>query len=103
MKADLKYHGSQNHLDQGDSRWVQSNRRFLRVQFGYPTGLWGNIVGKIMTYTPSNQDRSHWTISLLAIKADDQLLEVGFGLGFVIELVSKMGSEGLIVGVDHVR
>jgi ubiquinone/menaquinone biosynthesis C-methylase UbiE len=54
-----------------------------------------------MTYTPSNQDRIHWTISLLDIKPDDRLLEVGFGPGFAIKLVSKMVSDGLIVGVDH--
>jgi SAM-dependent methyltransferase len=101
MKEALKSLGSQNPSDHGDSRWVQAIRRFLRAQFGRPTGFWGNIVGKIMTYTPSNQDRIHWTISLLDIKPDDRLLEVGFGPGFAIELVSKMISEGFIVGVDH--
>ena len=94
MKVASPYPGFQN-------RRVQAIRRFLRAQFGRPTGFWGNIVGKIMTYTPSNQDRIHWTLSLLNIKSDDRLLEVGFGPGFAIELVSKMASEGLIVGVDH--
>ncbi len=101
MKEALKYPGSQSQPDHGDSKLVQSIRRFLRAQFGRPTGFWGNIVGKIMTYTPSNQHRIHWTISLLDIKPDDRLLEVGFGPGFAIELVSKMVSEGFIVGVDH--
>jgi cyclopropane fatty-acyl-phospholipid synthase-like methyltransferase len=101
MKEALKYPDSQNQPDHGDSRWVQSIRPFLRAQFGCPTGFWGHIVGKIMTYTPSNQERIHWTISLLNIKPDDRLLEVGFGPGFAIELVSKMASEGFIVGVDH--
>jgi trans-aconitate methyltransferase len=101
MKEALKYPGSQNQPDHVDSKLVQSIRRFLRAQFGHPTGFWGNIVGKIMTYTPSNQDRIHWTISLLDIKPDDRLLEVGVGPGFAIELVSKMASKGLIVGLDH--
>jgi SAM-dependent methyltransferase len=101
MKAASKYSGSQNQPDHGDSRWVQSIRRFLRAQFGRPTGFWGNIVGKIMTYTPSNQDRIHWTISLLDIKPGERLLEVGFGPGFAIELASKIASEGFIAGVDH--
>jgi ubiquinone/menaquinone biosynthesis C-methylase UbiE len=101
MKAVLKHSGSQNQPDHSDSRWVQSIRRFLRAQFGRPTGFWGDIVGKIMTYTPSNQDRIHWTISLLDIKPDDRLLEVGFGPGFAIELASKIASKGFIAGVDH--
>ena len=94
MKVASQYPGLQN-------RGGQAIRRFLRAQFGRPTGFLGNIVGKIMTYTPSNQDRIHWTLSLLDIKSDDRLLEVGFGPGFAIELVSKMASKGLIVGVDH--
>src|SRR5262247_3196461 len=85
MNAALKYLGSQNQPDHG-SRWIQFIRRFLRAQFGRPTGFWGNIVGKIMTYRPSNQERIHWTISLLNITPADRLLEVGFGPGFAIEL-----------------
>jgi len=103
MKTTLKYPGLQNQPDHGESRgWLfQTIRRFLRAQFGRPTGFWGNIVGKIMARTPSNQDRIHWTISLLDIKPDDRILEIGFGPGIAIELVSKIASEGFIVGVDH--
>jgi ubiquinone/menaquinone biosynthesis C-methylase UbiE len=54
-----------------------------------------------MVHTPSNQDRIHWTISLLNIKPDDRILEVGFGPGFAIEFISKIASEGFIAGVDH--
>lgn len=103
MKAALKYPGLQNQPDQGESRgWLfQSIRRFLRAQFGHPTGFWGNIAGKIMARTPSNKDRIQWTISLLDIKPDDRILEIGFGPGFAIELISKIASEGFIAGVDH--
>lgn len=54
-----------------------------------------------MALTPSNQKRIRWTISLLDIKPDDRLLEIGFGPGFAIELISKIASEGFIAGVDH--
>ena len=54
-----------------------------------------------MAYRPSNQDRIRWTISLLNIKPDDRLLEIGFGPGFAIELVSKITSEGFVAGIDH--
>jgi ubiquinone/menaquinone biosynthesis C-methylase UbiE len=59
------------------------------------------MVGKIMTYTPSNQERIRWTLSLLDIRPNDRLLEVGFGPGFAIELASQMASEGFIAGIDH--
>lgn len=54
-----------------------------------------------MTHTPSNQDRIHWTISLLNIRPDDRVLEIGFGPGFAIELISKIASKGFIAGIDH--
>ena len=99
----LKYPGLRNQPDYGENRGglVQSIRRFLRAQFGRPTGFLGSIAGKIMAYTPSNQDRIRWTISLLNIKPDDRLLEIGFGPGLAIELVSKIASEGFIAGIDH--
>lgn len=103
MKAALKYPGLQKQPDHGESRGrvVQAIRRFLREQFGHPTGFWGSIVGKIMAYRPSNKDRIRWTISLLNIKPDDRLLEIGFGPGFAIELASRVATEGFIAGVDH--
>jgi SAM-dependent methyltransferase len=103
INLSLKYPGLQNQPDNGENRgWLhQSIRRFLRAQFGRPTGFWGNIAGKIMAYTPSNHDRIRWTISLLDIRPDDRLLEIGFGPGFAIELISKIASEGFIAGVDH--
>ena len=103
INAALKYPGLQNQPDNGENQgWLhQSTRRFLRAQFGCPTGFWGSIAGKIMAYTSSNQDRIRWTTSLLDIKPNDRLLEIGFGPGFAIELVSKIASEGFIAGVDH--
>jgi ubiquinone/menaquinone biosynthesis C-methylase UbiE len=76
-------------------------RRFLRAQFGCPTGFWGNIAGKIMAGASSNQKRINWTISLLDLNPNDRVLEIGFGPGFAIELASKIASEGLIAGIDH--
>ncbi|MHC4265878.1 MAG: methyltransferase domain-containing protein, partial [Planctomycetota bacterium] len=54
-----------------------------------------------MAYTPSNEERVQWTISLLNISPNDRVLEIGFGPGFAIELISKIATEGLVVGVDH--
>ncbi len=88
--------GSENH-----GRFVQTIRRLLRAQFGQPTGLLGNVAGRIMACTPSNRDRIHWTISLLDVKPHDRVLEIGFGPGVAIELVSKIATGGFVAGIDH--
>jgi len=99
----VKYPGLQHQADEGKSRGLlfQAVRRFLRAQFGRPTGLWGALVGKIMLHTPSNHDRTLWAISLLDIQPTDRLLEIGFGPGIAIELASGMATRGVVAGVDH--
>lgn len=101
--AALKYPGLQNQPDDGErpSWLLQPLKRFLRTQFSCPTGIWGYLAGKIMAWTPSNKDRIRWTISLLEVKPSDRLLEIGFGPGFSVELVSKIASKGFVAGVDH--
>jgi SAM-dependent methyltransferase len=103
MKGALQYPGLQHQPHHGARQgWLfHTIRRFLRAQFGRPTGFWGNIAGKIMARAPSNQERIQWTIALLDIKPDDRILEIGFGPGVAIELASKIASEGFIAGVDH--
>lgn len=54
-----------------------------------------------MARDASNRDRIHWTLSLLDIRPNDRVLEVGFGPGFAIEQVGRMATKGSIVGVDH--
>jgi SAM-dependent methyltransferase len=99
----LRYPGIENQPDEGRKVGAlrRSVQRFLRSQFGRPTGFWGNIAGMIMVNTRSNKERIHWTISLLDIRPRDRLLEIGFGPGYAIELVNKIASEGFVAGVDH--
>jgi len=80
---------------------LQNVRKFLRAQFGRPTGIWGHVVGGIMARTPSNLERSQWTIGLLDLKPTDRVLEIGFGPGLAIEAASRMVTQGVIMGVDH--
>jgi SAM-dependent methyltransferase len=81
--------------------FVQAIRRFLREQFGHPTGFLGSIAGKIMAHRPSNLDRGRWVVSLLEIAPSDRVLEVGFGPGTAIEMVSAITTEGFVAGIDH--
>ncbi len=73
----------------------------LISQFMKPTGVIGNLAGYVMAHRPSNRERIVWTISILKIKPDDRILEIGFGPGVAIEQISKITKDGIIVGIDH--
>ncbi|MCI0453700.1 MAG: class I SAM-dependent methyltransferase [Candidatus Dadabacteria bacterium] len=70
-------------------------------QFGCPRGFWGSVAGLVMTYNPSNKERMRWTISLLGIRKNDRVLEIGFGPGVAIEEIGKITTVGFIAGIDH--
>jgi ubiquinone/menaquinone biosynthesis C-methylase UbiE len=82
-------------------QFLQPLKRFLRMQFGHPEGLCGHLAGLMMARTPSNMERISWTLSLLDLKPNDRILEIGFGPGISIELLAKLITRGLIVGIDH--
>ncbi len=73
----------------------------FRAQFGKPTGFWGTVAGWIMANRPSNRERNVWVVSLLNIQPSDHVLEIGFGPGLAIELMSKLATDGQVVGIDH--
>ncbi len=102
-RAPVRYPGLQNQPDHGKSYGPigLALRRFLRAQFGRPAGLWGNVVGRIMAGSPSNLDCIRWTLRLLDVKPNDRILEVGYGPGIAIQLLSQVISGGFIVGIDH--
>jgi SAM-dependent methyltransferase len=103
MQSVLRYPGLENQPDRAEQQgWLRHVlKRFLRAQFGQPTGVFGDLVGRIMARTPSNLERIDWTISLLDVKPTDRVLEVGMGPGVAVELVSALASQGYVVGVDH--
>ncbi len=67
-------------------------------QFGNPTGLMGNLAGKILA--ANNKERTDWVLSFMDVKPDDKILEIGYGPGLAIEKLEKKIKNGLIVGVD---
>jgi ubiquinone/menaquinone biosynthesis C-methylase UbiE len=73
----------------------------IRAQFGRPSGFWGHIVGWIMATRSSNRRRNAWAISLLEIQRRDHVLEIGFGPGVAVSMVSRMAVEGYVCGLDH--
>ncbi len=102
-KVTAKYPGLQHQPGNSEhwGRFRQSIRAFMRSQFGCPTGVWGEIVGRLMAYAPSNQERIEWTIAQLGLRPSDRVLEVGFGPGYAVEKAHKLLPHGFIAGVDH--
>ena len=72
-----------------------------RAQFGRPTGLWGRAAGLLMAHRPSNRRRNAWAVSLLDVRRDDRVLELGFGPGLAIRELSHIAAEGYVCGIDH--
>src|SRR5690606_29957451 len=70
----------------------------LRSQFKKPEGLLGSIAGMLMTIF--GKEKNKWTLSLLNLKQDDHVLEIGFGPGIGIEIASKIIQNGKIIGID---
>ncbi len=67
-------------------------------QFAHPEGLLGRFVGMILAL--KNRQRNAWTISMLDIQPDDQVLEIGFGPGQAIQEVVKLTPNGFVAGID---
>lgn len=71
---------------------------FLAGQHGHPTGLVGRMLGEQMVR--QHMVETTWTISLLELKPEDQILELGFGTGKAIELVAAQATNGHVFGID---
>jgi SAM-dependent methyltransferase len=73
----------------------------ISSQFGKPNGFLGSIAGFIMTHRASNRERNTWAVDLLNLQLSDIVLEIGFGPGLALEMMSKFISSGKIYGIDH--
>jgi SAM-dependent methyltransferase len=71
------------------------------AQFGRPSGFWGRGAGLLMAHRSSNRRRNAWAVSLLDVRPDDRVLEIGFGPGLAILQLSRIAREGYVCGIDH--
>lgn len=76
-------------------------RQKIAKQFGQPVGIMGWFAGKIMLYRGSNRQRVEWAVSLLNLQPQDRVLEIGFGPGRSIELITRHVPKGSVAGIDH--
>jgi ubiquinone/menaquinone biosynthesis C-methylase UbiE len=54
-----------------------------------------------MAHRSSNRKRNAWAVSLLDVRPDDHVVEIGFGPGLAILEISRMGAQGYVCGIDH--
>ena len=73
----------------------------VRGQFGRPAGLWGRGAGLLMSHRSSNRRRNAWAVSLLDVRPEDRVLEIGFGPGLAIRELARLAAEGYVCGIDH--
>lgn len=76
-------------------------RNILMRTFGRPQGVLGSLGGMIMART--NEGCGAWVIDLLDVGPNDNVLEVGFGPGVIIQRLSKLASAGHVAGIDPSR
>jgi cyclopropane fatty-acyl-phospholipid synthase-like methyltransferase len=73
----------------------------ISSQFANPHGPLGSLSGFIMSYRKSNIERNKWAVKILQLQADDSVLEVGFGPGRAIQMMSHILTKGSVAGIDH--
>jgi ubiquinone/menaquinone biosynthesis C-methylase UbiE len=73
---------------------------FMRM-FGRPEGVLGRFGGMVMART--NKACGIWVSDLAQIRAEDSVVEVGFGPGVLLEHLSSVATAGHIAGVDPSR
>ena len=67
-------------------------------QFGQPTGFPGWLVGHLMAVKNAALNRA--AVEVLDPQPDDRVLEIGFGPGKTIGIISKRLTNGFVAGVD---
>jgi SAM-dependent methyltransferase len=95
---------SDDHSREGEVKRVKLKQRLIAAayaQFGRPTGFWGRGAGLVMAHRSSNRKRNSWAVSLLELRPDDRVLEIGFGPGLAIRELSHIAREGYVCGIDH--
>lgn len=68
-------------------------------QFGKPSGIQGEQAGWLMAEV--NRAMNVWTISLLGVTANENVLEIGFGPGVAVQELVDRSPAQFIAGIDH--
>jgi SAM-dependent methyltransferase len=67
-------------------------------QFALPHGALGRLAGRTMAFANAGMNR--FTVECMAVTPTDQILEIGFGPGELIERLTRLVPDGLVAGID---
>lgn len=81
-----------------DVKKIKKDYKAFEEQLRKPTGDQGRTVAKFIS--KHNKPPMMWAISNLNIKPNDTVLEIGYGTGHAIKEISKLLSNGKIIGID---
>jgi ubiquinone/menaquinone biosynthesis C-methylase UbiE len=73
--------------------------QFFWRQFRKPSGWFGRVIGNRMA--EGNVYDAEWTVSLLDIRPEDHILEIGFGPGVSTHFAAEKTTKGFVAGIDH--
>src|SRR6516165_3089565 len=73
--------------------------QFVARQSGRPSGLLGEVVGRIMAHETVAENRV--ALDLLDLQPGDRVLEIGFGHGRSLAAAMASVTNGFVAGIDH--
>ena len=73
-------------------------RAFLAKQLGYPSGIFGRLLMKLLN--KGNADMNDFTFQQLDLQSRDVVLEIGFGGGYLLAKMIDSQIPERIVGID---
>lgn len=72
--------------------------KVLAQQLGNPFGLFGRVVTTMMN--SGNKQMNRTSITALHLQCNHRVLDIGFGGGVALEMMSREVSEGMVVGLE---
>ena len=78
---------------------VSSFRQFIARQLAAPTGLFGRLI-TARWLERANREMNRVTLDCLGLSANDRLLEIGFGSGYLLAQVLRQRQCTYVAGVD---
>ena len=72
--------------------------KVIGKQMQYPKGFFGKVIFAWMT--PKTIAHARWTADLLEIRPEDRIIEIGFGNGANIKILSQKAIRGSVTGAE---